>query len=52
MKTVKLTIQQDCSILYDMRVYSSAVRMAFNRFAEGFSGCVNDAPLETVTQPT
>lgn len=37
MKTVKLFIHHDCSILYDMRVYSSAVRMAFNRFAEGFS---------------
>ena len=35
MKTVKLTICNNVDVLDDMRVFSSIVRVAFNRFQEG-----------------
>lgn len=35
MKTVKLTICNDIDVLDDMRVFSSIVRVAFNRFQDG-----------------
>ncbi|MBO6034079.1 MAG: hypothetical protein J6Q22_22050 [Prevotella sp.] len=35
MKTVKLTIGNDVDVLDDMRVFSSIVRVAFNRFQDG-----------------
>lgn len=35
MKTVKLTICNDVDVLDDMRVFSSIVRVAFNRFQDG-----------------
>ena len=37
MKTVKLQITNKTDVLDDMRVFSSIVRMAFNRFQEGMS---------------
>lgn len=37
MKTVKLKIQNNPTTLDDMRIFSSIVRMAFNRFQEGLS---------------
>ena len=37
MKTVKLTICNDIDVLDDMRVFSSVVRVAFNRFQEGMT---------------
>ncbi len=37
MKTVKLTICNDVDVLDDMRVFSSVVRVAFNRFQEGMT---------------
>ena len=37
MKTIKLRISKFAPILDDMRVFSSMVRIAFNRFQEGFS---------------
>jgi len=35
MKTVKLTISNKIDVLDDMRVFSSIVRVAFNRFQDG-----------------
>lgn len=35
MKTVKLTICNDVNVLDDMRVFSSIVRVAFNRYQDG-----------------
>ena len=35
MKTVKLTICNEFNVLYDMRIFSSIVRVAFNRFQDG-----------------
>lgn len=35
MKTVKLTICNDVDVLDDMRLFSSVVRVAFNRFQDG-----------------
>ena len=35
MKTVKLTISNKINVLDDMRVFSSIVRVAFNRYQEG-----------------
>lgn len=35
MKTVKLTICNEADILDDMRVFSSIVRVAFNRYQDG-----------------
>ncbi len=37
MKTVKLQISNKPDVLDDMRVYSSAVRLAFNRYQDGLS---------------
>lgn len=37
MKTVKLQIANNPDVLDDMRVYSSAVRIAFNRYQDGLS---------------
>ena len=37
MKTVKLQISNKPDVLNDMRVYSSAVRLAFNRYQDGLS---------------
>jgi hypothetical protein len=37
MKTVKLQISNTPDVLNDMRVYSSAVRLAFNRYQDGLS---------------
>lgn len=37
MKTVKLQIVNNPDVLDDMRVYSSAVRIAFNRYQDGLS---------------
>lgn len=37
MKTVKLTIINEADVLDDMRVFSSIVRVAFNRFQEGMA---------------
>ena len=35
MKTVKLTICNEADVLDDMRVFSSIVRVAFNRYQDG-----------------
>ena len=37
MKTVKLQISNKPDVINDMRVYSSAVRLAFNRYQDGLS---------------
>ena len=37
MKTVKLAIASKIDVLDDIRVYSSAVRLAYNRYLEGLS---------------
>ena len=37
MKTVKLQISNKPDVISDMRVYSSAVRLAFNRYQDGLS---------------
>ena len=35
MKTVKLTISNEADVLDDMRIFSSIVRVAFNRYQDG-----------------
>lgn len=35
MKTVKLTISNRIDVLNDMRVFSSIVRVAYNRYQDG-----------------
>ena len=35
MKTVKLTICKEADVLDDMRIFSSIVRVAFNRYQDG-----------------
>lgn len=37
MKTVRLQITNSPDVLDDMRIFSSIVRMAFNRYQEGLS---------------
>lgn len=37
MKTVKLTVCNDVDVLADMKVFSSIVRVAFNRFQDGMA---------------
>ena len=37
MKTVKLTIHNEVNVLDDMRLFSSIVRVAFNRFQDGMN---------------
>lgn len=36
MKTVKLQISHNPDLLNDMRIFSSMVRIAFNRFQDGY----------------